>query len=419
MRCPEDYSVPVARQLQSHVRPHRPNCVRDGEGLFGASHFLSEYRHMTLDPIATFNRLLISNPGFYRQFDNDTFSMWVYDRSSLPFLVEEFVASAAVEVAIPAGSITAASLTQLSPVLRERVRLVDEDGAIRREMDALLTSVYSDLELDPVRGGYGVRPANQGQGRTAWQSANATNAVREELYDFLLGLHLKLEVGLNFSRLMRAVEFLRTRAQSPNSRACLAVLAGVGRLYRPVEQPTIRLVAGSTDEQVERFRMFAEDEAYRHLSEQTTGLAIPERSRRALQLITRSVRAVLRRPRLAGIAKAGSRGISAVTHLPTPDLDLIEPLFGRTYFPPILEMRDVYRRAHASWRQSPAKRVVDALIDAGMKEDDRDFLLYVETYKGRPWSENPRHVQPRRISKGTTLMLTSGRNQPGRLRDEL
>src|SRR6266545_6451738 len=90
-------------------------------------------------------RLLAKRPGFYRALRRGPDLGYVYDRSSLPYLIEEFVAVSAVDIAVTATSPVVQHLDELHPILRQRVVVVDSDGRVAEQVAAILEPVGNEL----------------------------------------------------------------------------------------------------------------------------------------------------------------------------------------------------------------------------------------------------------------------------------
>ncbi len=353
-----------------------------------------------------YSKLLISKPGFYRHFTSRDISLWIYDRSSIPFLIEEFVAHAAVEIAIPENSLAAQVVAELSPILQDRVRIVDRDGASRKLVNHILAPVYEEFEMVVEERSHHPHIAKQSRDETQFPIVRAVVALHEELYDFILGTHLQLQVGLDFIRLKSAIQFLRRHTRGKDARACLAVLQGVTATYRPLSVSSATLKPAANDDQMYHFRTFVEDQTYRDLSRNTSQLGIPNRVQRATELMARGVRKLTMQPIVKNIISLGRTGMSVATDVPLPETEVVERLIPNGYFPPIISLDELYDRAHQEWRNTRAN-LHETLEDIKLDTKNRDLFLAAEKSFGEPWKESTKAVQPPRNTRESIFIMTS------------
>jgi hypothetical protein len=305
------------------------------------------------------SRVLAKRPGFYRMLRRGDDLGILYDKSSLPYLVEEFVASAAVDIAITATSPAVEHLDGLHPTLRSRVILIDTDGKVGKQLAAILEPVGSEFEF------------RFSESLTEIHATPKTPIVVREvlgellfnLYDFLLGAEHRLQVDVDLPKLQHAVATLRENARSPEARANLAVLQAAFVNYRPVRIASLALQSAATDQQIERFKRFVEDTTYQRVSRDAGLLGVPEDGDRAVVLIERGVKKLVSMPLFKPISAIGSKLISKASALELDAADLVQALLPKRYLPPIISLTHAYARAEALWAKQREKFVeTDATV---------------------------------------------------------
>jgi hypothetical protein len=290
-------------------------------------------------------RVLAKRPGFFRTVQRGEYLGRVYDRSSLPFLMEEFVASAVVEVVVTAGSPAALHLNELPDVLRSRVSVVDTTS-VRKQVAGLLAPLGAEFgfALDVASGSL------SGNTPTPHEIVPVVGHFIGPLYDLLLGAQFRLQVDINLEQMKALLTTLQSFARSAEARGHLANLRGILSTYKSVKMPSLALTTAATDDQLERFRWFVEDVTYQHLSRDAGLLGIPEDGDRVLQRLERGVAALVKKPLFKPFAKAASKLISTAAHVEVDAGDLAVALLPTKYLPPIIPLDTAYARAEALWR---------------------------------------------------------------------
>jgi hypothetical protein len=291
-------------------------------------------------------RVLAKRPGFFRTVQRGGYIGRVYDRSSLPFLIEEFVASAAVEIVITAGSPAALHVNELPAVLRSRVAVVDDDDSVRKQVAGILAPVGAEFgfSIDVAKGSL------TGDSRTPRELVPAIGYLIGPLYDLLLGARYRLQIDIDLERAKASTALLRSAARTPEARANLAVLHSVFASYKSVAIPSLALASAATDEQMERFRWFVEDVTYQHLSRDAGLLGVPEDGDRVLQLLARGIAKLVKKPLFKPFATMASKAISKATPVDVDAGSLAEALLPLKYLPPIIPLDAGVERAEGLWR---------------------------------------------------------------------
>lgn len=139
------------------------------------------------------SRVLAKRPGFYRTLRRGNDLGRLYDKSSLPFLVEEFVASAAVDIAVTATSPAVEHLGELPAALRSRVVLIDEDGRVGKQLAAVLEPLGDEFHFSFTESLREIHTTTS----TPEPLRPVIGALLYSLYDFLLGAEYRLQVDID------------------------------------------------------------------------------------------------------------------------------------------------------------------------------------------------------------------------------
>jgi hypothetical protein len=298
------------------------------------------------DDSTRYARVFVKHAGFYRTFEHaDGRVQQRYDPSALTYLISEFVALSAVEIAISPRSPARLFLSQLPAQLADRVVLLDKNGEVRREHAAI---------LQPLIDEFGLRLTDDGlleiPGTAPPQLSPALRIVHPGLFDFLLAGRYHTQLELDVEGLIKAADVIRKTSRVPEVLAFFSSFIGVLSTYRALEAPSLALVSTSTEQLQQQFKALVEDTAYRRLSASAAFLGVPADATRALRLMSRGVSAILKRPWLSQSAKAATKAILTSTGLPTPDVDVAGLVIPSGYFPPIVSFGEAYARAETWWR---------------------------------------------------------------------
>lgn len=328
-----------------------------------------------IDDSLPLSRILAKRPGFFRTVERGDRLFQVFDSSSLPYLVEEFVASAAVDIAITATSPAVQHLNDLPAPLRSRILVVDEDGSARKQVAAILEPVGAEFHF-AFSDSNGAVSASL---RTPPAVLTSLGVLLPALYDFILGARYRLQVDVDLTLVREALGIFRSHARSPDARAHLAMLEGVFGSYKPVKLPSLALQSAASDEQIERFKWFVEDVTYLRASRDAGLLGVPEDGDRALQHLERGLKKLVKKPIFKPIAALTSKLISKATPLDLDASGLVEAFLPTKYLPPIIPFGTAYSRAEAYWRTQRGPFVETAATIAII---------------GDGWREAPDEAQP-------------------------
>ncbi len=337
--------------------------------------------------IPYYSRVLIKAPGFYRTFRNSSGQVaFRYDSGSLIYLVEELVALSACEIALSPRSARLASETELPPVLRDRVKVLDSSGDIDREVAALLAPILEEYGFVDHGEGTLARPDSLRQ--LTLEELDAFSVFFPALYILLLGARSQTQVDIDLNRFRTAVQILRGTCRSSTARAHLAVIGGVLNVYQPTSIPSLLIPRAGTDEQERRFKYLVEDLEYRNLSEGAAMLGIPADALRAARLMKRGLDAILRSAVATWGAIAATKVIATAASAPSVDLDPAALQGPLNYLPPVVSLSTAYDRALEQWKKTrvPAKDTdrFGRLFREGFVEVSDAPQPRLEDFQGQP-----------------------------------
>lgn len=315
-----------------------------------------------------YSRVLVKAPGFYRTLRRKDGFAWYYDASSLPYLIEEFIAASAIRIAVTAKAPGVDHLDSLPAILRSHVIVVDKEREAGKAVAAMLDPLANEFQFI-----FEEPPGHLAASKAVSPAVNeALGTLLPMLYDFFLGAEHQLQIDIDLPLMKKTLSFLRASARTPESRTHLAMLEGVFGSYKEVEVSSLALKSAATDAQVEHFRHFVEDVAYQRASRGAALLGVPEDGDRALQMIKRGLAAVIRKPFFKPLVNLTSFALWRATPVSGATEDLVQELLPIRYYPPILQLDRTYDLAKAQWAAQRAPFVeteeLVALLGAGWTE---------------------------------------------------
>jgi hypothetical protein len=289
-----------------------------------------------------FGRVLFDDAPFFRSFGKARRR----DASSWPFIVEELIAFGATDIAIPKISLALYAMDVLPDSLRKRIQVIDKKRAILQS---------SNLFFSPIAENFGLKVGAWSLSRTREIPEVLELAVVDlyfNMYTFFLGLEYQLEIDLNIQSMKQSTEVLRAEARDPESRARLAVLAGVLNCYGPSSVDSVVLKPSSAPRLIELFTEFVQDETYRQMSRSFHDLGYPARLKRSLTVIGRLAKKLVTQAPFKQVIDLSSRTIAAASSLPVPDSELGASLLRKKYLPPVVPVRHALSRAREAWEKA-------------------------------------------------------------------
>lgn len=275
--------------------------------------------------------------------DGSTGAAW--DLSYVPFLIEDLIAHSAARIAIQDGSLVHGVVGDLPQVLRDRLIVVDKHREASEKAHAVMAPLFDEFRVRRLgRGGYQL--SDEGFSEVAPQLLTLTHMLES----FLVGLAHELQLELDPTEVVALSERLRKIARNSESRACLATLGGVFRTYSSVVTPSLQFRSEASDDLVQTFERFVEDETYRRLAREAGLLGIPMQMTHALIQMRRTVGDLLKRQRVSDVMTLGTKGVAVATHLPVPDPGVFARILGKPrYIPPLISLEAVGERALGAW----------------------------------------------------------------------
>lgn len=289
-----------------------------------------------------FGRVLFDNAPFFRLSGKDR----VRDASSWPFIVEELIAFGATDIAIPKISLALYAMDVLPDSLRKRIKIIDKKQAV---LEA------SNLFFSPIAEDFGLKIGTWSLARRREIPEALELAVVKlyfNMYAFFLGLEYHLEIDIDIQSMRQSIDILRAQARNPESRAGLAVLAGVFNCYDPTSVNSVILKPTVSDRLVELFVEFVQDETYKQMSRSFHDLGYPAHLKRSLTVIGRLSRKLVTKVPFKQVLDISSKIIAAASSLPLPDSELGESLVRKKYLPPVVPVRKAIGRAREAWEKA-------------------------------------------------------------------
>lgn len=265
------------------------------------------------------------------------------DASILYFVAEDLIAHSASGVALPKSEWTEPLLEKLPIALKAKFTLVDTTDC-RQEAFSFLAPIAHEhgLEIFPSGGigRKGVPPPEIGHAFVDLYSCLGT---------LIVGFRHQLYVDIDRDRLLGAATYLRSVSKSFESRANLAALEGILRLYQAHNLPGLVSAVHHRPELMEQFSNLLQDQRYQELSRSAARIGIPGRLQRTIELMRRSAQALLANETLKQVFKLGSKVVTAATRVPLPDTDFAESLLAKRYLPPLISLYQTNLRARRAW----------------------------------------------------------------------
>ena len=318
--------------------------------------------------------ILLKRPGLYRTLRRGSDAAYLYDPSSLAFLLEEAIASGATQLAFTATSPARDAIKDLPVLVRKRIRFVDEDGSVAASVGALLKPVGDELGWE-----FRADKSLKTPGYISESLQFAIGTVFPLLFDFLLGSKYRLQIPIDPTRLRLGLEILRQHCKTTEARAQVAQIEGILQTYQVRQIPALGFYSHATGELANLFNDFVQDATYLELSRNTGLLGSPADGDYTYERIRRCARAVsekkLYKPFVRLIEKAVEHGI----HVPVPILEFIESLLPTPYIPICAPLDAAYAKAERLW--TPTRPSIESIPG-------------VESYLSNGWIEIAGAPQP-------------------------
>jgi hypothetical protein len=267
------------------------------------------------------------------------------DFSPFAFMIEEFVALGVTEIAMPGSAPEAMLLDKMPPLLRRRVRLVDDSAEIEAAQ-RVLAPVCEELGVEYSKHGNGLEFPQQ----MSPHKQDALLNIHGSLVRMAIGFNQKALVALDPAESLWALQNIRVDLRGSGGRAVIAQLEGVLRTYEPLRVAGLRVPnTSSASDLVSIFDRLVNDEEYVQLSNAASKLAIPSSRRSALARIREKIRTILSHGRFAGVWDVTSKLISVWSGAPMPEADRLATIIVPRQFPVFVDTKPARAAAIQSW----------------------------------------------------------------------
>ncbi len=300
------------------------------------------------------NRILLPFIGQFRNVKIDGMDATIRDGSALSFQVQEMIASGACKRVLRDDELSQRFTERLHPTLKLWIELVDPNQASFQKALAILSPIAEEIGVGlPGRNWDGLTKPLQCDNETM----NAFVMVFFSLPNWILSVDCQLQLDLPIEDIVQSLQVLRNKIRSEHGRTNLSVLHGVFASYRQSTVDSITLQPLASEDHIELFGRFLEDETYRELSTQCHDFGYLDWLKRATTVASRLIRDLLKKPFARQTTDLSSRAFSTATQIPTLDSNALGTLFSEHYLPPIISLDDAMRRADELWMQSDSKIV--------------------------------------------------------------
>lgn len=303
-----------------------------------------------------YNRVLLTDLGFFRRADTE--GLWIFrDGSGLQYQIEELIASGAVEISVEASDMAVEFIKMLPPTLKKRTSIVDRRHKCLKRTQSLIAPIADELSLEIEHGAF------RFGSKTPHDLGDAATTVYFNIHPFLLGIEHELQVEIDIERLISSIQMLREKLRSPASRATIVELEGILGTYKQNSVDSITIKSDASKEHVQLFKEFVEDQQYLRLSEEYYRLGLPDYMKRAVTLIGRLTRKLIKKPVFRETAGLSSKIVSTATKIPMPNSEMWEALLRKEYLPPIISLKRVMEKAERSWDKTRPNPVLPPGLD--------------------------------------------------------
>jgi hypothetical protein len=300
-----------------------------------------------------YNRILLDSVPrqFYRPITfGPNLEHDVPDFSSLQFLLEEFIALSATQVAIPKNSQIEQAVQYLHPTMRKAVVIVDKKNESFAKYGAILTPIQREFEIRLRRTDHqGVLALHIGRKDVSDELRHALATLFFDLRTFLIGIQNELQIQMDLNKIKRATDIVRLNIQNPEARFMLASLLGLFNTYEEHDITSIGIIPTDYRINLENFEKLVNDQIYKNMSQESHRLGFPEKLHKSKMALKQYTKQVVTKSPYKEIATISTKIITAVTNLPF-EIDWLAALFKKPFMPPIITFDKAIQKAHAAWR---------------------------------------------------------------------
>lgn len=267
------------------------------------------------------------------------------DFSISAYMLEEYITLAAAGIAIPSSVPESNRLADFPPLLRKRVRVID-DSVEREAVSRLLYPVRAELGLKESKDGKGLRFPKE-MPRDAQYNVRL---VHKTLFQFAVGFNHGIQVGIYPSTVQSAIRSLRKSLHDNNGRAILAQIEGLLSVYQDVPFESPRPPAASPPELVSLFDRLLNDPNYLRMSEAVSEIGEPQNRKAALSKVREWGRKLISNAVFAKGWDYTGKAVKAWTGAPLPEADTLLTIVTGKQFPLLVDLREARKRAVLTWQ---------------------------------------------------------------------
>jgi hypothetical protein len=300
------------------------------------------------------SRVLLPEIGFMRESEvnkRHTFR----DFSAVIYQVSELIAYGAIEVAIKAHWQNEDYLENLPDGLKNRIVFIDVAQNAKKKSEVIFRPIAEEL-------GYEIENMNALMHSEGSIFQHEVGTIFCNIEDFFIGIDEKLLIDVDIVSMRNSVEILRNNVKSPDAIQSLAMLAGLLSSYEYTLIEGISLKSTASEELVQIFNRFVEDEVYKELSHENHNLGIPEKMERSKTMISRLVKDVFKKPFAKEVADISSKGITAASGVPAPTSKTFDSLFSSIYLPPVAPVRSTLISARSKWERDKPEIILPRVL---------------------------------------------------------
>ena len=269
------------------------------------------------------------------------------DFSTFAYMLEEYITLAVAKIVIPSSFPEASKLPDLPPLLRARVRIID-DSSEREAVSRLLHPLRSELDVKQRDPGSRLEFPKEMPSELRYR----VDVVHQDLLRLATGFNHNLQVGIYPESSRYILSHLRKAVADVNARAILAQIEGILGLYGDLsfESPQPETVAAP--ELISLFDRLLSDPDYLQLSDAVSDLALPHKRNAALSRVREYGRKLVTNGVIAKGWNYAGKIVKAWTGAPIPEADTLLTLFCGKHFPMLVDLRQARKRAIDRWISS-------------------------------------------------------------------
>jgi hypothetical protein len=280
------------------------------------------------------------------QIDNEEVVV-ASDFSTFGFMLEEFISLGAVKIALPKSSPEIRRLSEMPPMLRRRIKIIDD--ATERE--------FVEKILHPVRAEFEVKIANE-MGELKFPKCmqhslrEAIHGAHRNVWRLALGFNHSLQVGITPTSFVSAIAQLRSKSKDSESRLVLAQLAAFSDAYKDVQFQAPKPNINVPDELIALFDKLVNDPNYLEFSNAVNKLANPKKRRSSLLEVKTASRKIMSSRIVTTTWNYAAKLIQVWTGAPIPEAGDLASFISDRSFPTLVDIQSARASAIQMWLSS-------------------------------------------------------------------